>query len=77
MFGRADSLGFDSNPAPHGIGTGTVPTSGPKSIGPAIDPTADLARRFLRLANLPTTRSIARRYAKKLMNKPWLLADSG
>ena len=30
-----------------------MPSSGPKSVEPAVDPTADLARCFLRLANLP------------------------
>jgi hypothetical protein len=41
--------------ASHSItnGTETVGNSGPKSIEPPIDPTADLARCFLRLANLP------------------------
>ena len=55
MFGRADVVGFDRDPASHGIANGTeaVPSSGPKSVEPAVDPAADLARCFLRLANLP------------------------
>jgi hypothetical protein len=51
MFARADVIDADSDRAPHGIATGseTVPSPGPE---PA-DPAADLARCFLRLANLP------------------------
>jgi hypothetical protein len=30
-----------------------VPSSGPQSVEPAVDPAADFARCFLRLANLP------------------------
>ena len=53
LFARAEPVSFDS--ASHSItnGTETVGNPGPKSIEPAIDPTADLARCFLRLANLP------------------------
>ena len=53
LFGRAEPVSFDS--ASHSItnGTETVGNSGPKSIEPTIDPAADLARCFLRLANLP------------------------
>jgi hypothetical protein len=56
MFARADAVdaGSDADPdrAPHGIGTGaqTLPSSGPQPV----DPAADLARCFLRLANLPS-----------------------
>ena len=52
-FGRADPVSF--HPTSHGITNGTegVPNSGPKSVEPAVDPNADLARCFLRLANLP------------------------
>jgi hypothetical protein len=52
-FGRADPVSFQ--PTSHGITNGTegVPNSGQKSVEPTIDPTADLARCFLRLANLP------------------------
>ena len=55
LFGRADSVSFDRDPASHGITNGTeaVPGSVPKSVEPAVDPTAELARCFLRLANLP------------------------
>jgi hypothetical protein len=53
MFGRADSISYDRDPASHGITNATVPSSGPKSVEPALDTTADLARCFLRLANLP------------------------
>jgi hypothetical protein len=55
MFARADAVDADADAdpdrAPHGIATGTqtVPSSGP----PPVDPAADLARCFLRLANLP------------------------
>jgi len=52
-FGRADPVSF--HPTSHGITNGTegVPNSGQKSVEPTIDPTADFARCFLRLANLP------------------------
>ena len=55
MFGRADSVSFDRDPASHGITNGTeaVPSSVPESVESAVDPTADLARCFLRLTNLP------------------------
>jgi len=51
MFRRADLVSFDSDPASLGAAndTGAVPNPGPKSV----DPAADLARCFLRLANLP------------------------
>ena len=51
MFGRADLVSFDRDPASLGAAndTAAVPNSGPKSV----DPAADLARCFLRLANLP------------------------
>ena len=53
LFGRADPVSFD--PISHGITNETeaVPSSGSSSVEPAVDPTADLARCFLRLANLP------------------------
>ena len=55
MFGRADSVGFDPDPASHGIDNATKPYPGsdPESVGLAVDPAAELARCFLRLANLP------------------------
>ena len=54
LFGRADPISFD--PTSHGMTNGTeaVPNSGPKSVEPVVDPAADLARCFLRLANLPS-----------------------
>jgi hypothetical protein len=53
LFGRADAGSFDRDPAaPHITnGTQSVAGSAPKSE-PAVDPTAQLARCFLRLANL-------------------------
>jgi hypothetical protein len=55
LFREADSVSFDHDPASIGnaVGTGAAPGSDPKSIAPAVDPTAELARCFLRLANLP------------------------
>jgi hypothetical protein len=52
MFGWVDSVDADPGRASHGITNGTEaqPSSGSKSI----DPTADLAHCFLRLANLPS-----------------------
>ena len=46
---------FDRDPELLGIinGTEVVPSSGPGSVGSAVDPTAELARCFLRLTNLP------------------------
>src|ERR1019366_413449 len=51
MFARADQIDAESDRASHGITTGTKaePSSSPESV----DPAADLARCFLRLANLP------------------------
>jgi hypothetical protein len=51
MFGRADLVSFDRDPASLGAAhdTAAVPNSGRKSV----DPAADLTRSFLRLANLP------------------------
>jgi hypothetical protein len=51
-FGRADSVHADPDQASHGSTNGTQapPSSRPKSLNPAID----LARCFLRLANLPS-----------------------
>ena len=53
LFGRADTVSFDTNS--HGITNGTEapPSSGPKSVDPAVDTTRNFARCFLRLANLP------------------------
>ena len=51
-FGWADSADADPDRVSHGITNGTEapPSSGPKSV----DPATDLARCFLRLANLPS-----------------------
>ena len=54
LFGRAHSVSYDRDPAPHGITNPTImPSSGPKPVEPALDTTVELARCFLRLANLP------------------------
>jgi hypothetical protein len=52
MFARADQIDVDPDRASQGItaGTQTLPRSGPEPV----DPAADLARCFLRLANLPS-----------------------
>jgi hypothetical protein len=54
-FERADPVRFDEDPVSHDLPNKTeaVPSSGSISVGPAADPTPDLARCFLRLANLP------------------------
>jgi hypothetical protein len=53
-FGRADSSSYDRELASRGITNATtVPSPGPKTVGPALDTTVELARCFLRLANLP------------------------
>jgi hypothetical protein len=52
-FGRAEPVSFEWDPVSHGMTNGTEPSSGPKSVEPAVDSIADLARCFLRLANLP------------------------
>jgi hypothetical protein len=58
LFGRADTVSFDTNS--HGITNGTkaLPNPRPKSVDPAVDTTRNFARCFLRLAN-PTSHSIA------------------
>ena len=55
LIGRAVSASFDRDPASHGVTNGTEagPTPVPKSVEPTVDPNAELARCFLRLANLP------------------------
>jgi hypothetical protein len=54
LFRGADSVSFDA-PASIGdvVGTEAAPGSGRKSVEPAVDPAAEFARCFLRLANLP------------------------
>jgi hypothetical protein len=53
LFGRADPAGFD--PTSHDITNETEAVTNPvsKPVEPAIQPNADFARCFLRLANLP------------------------
>jgi len=55
LFGRAAPVDFERLPAPGGMthGAEAVLSSGAKSGGTAIDPAPELARCFLRLANLP------------------------
>jgi hypothetical protein len=55
LFGRAESVGFNRDPAPPDMTNGTESSAGsmPKSVESAVDPAAELARCFLRLANLP------------------------
>jgi len=55
MFGQADTVSCYLDPAPRGIPnpTNAALVFGALSIEPTVDPTADLARCFLRLANLP------------------------
>jgi hypothetical protein len=55
LFGRAETVSVDRDPASHRIlnETQAVSHSVPQSVEPPVDPTADLARCFLRLANLP------------------------
>jgi hypothetical protein len=54
LFARDDSISCDGDLASHGVTNATtVPSSGTKTVGPALDTTVELARCFLRLANLP------------------------
>ena len=54
MFGLADSSSYDRDLASYAITNATtVPNPGPKTVGPVLDTTIELARCFLRLANLP------------------------
>jgi hypothetical protein len=55
LFGRTDSGSFDHDPAWHGIANETEAVLGstPKSVEPVVHPTAEFARCFLHLANLP------------------------
>ena len=56
MFGRTVSVGRDGDQASRGITNATeaAPSSGPKSLEPAVDSAASLARCYLRLVNLPS-----------------------
>jgi hypothetical protein len=55
MFERLDSISYNRNSASHHPTNATevVPSSEASPIGPAVDPNVELARCFLRLANLP------------------------
>ena len=55
LFRAGDSVSFDHDPASIGdaVGTGAAPDADPKSVEPAVNPAAELARCFVRLANLP------------------------
>jgi hypothetical protein len=55
MFGRADPTSQDRDPASHSITNATEPmqTAEPNPVALAVDPTVELTRCFLRLANLP------------------------
>ena len=53
MFGGTGSVGFDRNRAPDGITNAMQAASASQSSNAAIDPGNELARCFLRLANLP------------------------
>ena len=54
LFGCAYSASYDRDPASDGVTNATiVPSSSSKSVEPALEPTVQLARCFLRLANLP------------------------
>jgi hypothetical protein len=87
LFEGADWVIYDRNPASHDITNATepVPRSEPNPIGPAIDPAFELARCFLRLANLRNSRSTARADMKqpfgtklarsRLLSMPWTVAS--
>ncbi len=53
-FGWADSVDADPDRASHGITNGTEERPGSGSGPKSVDPSIDLARCFLRLANLPS-----------------------
>ena len=55
LLRRADSVGYDHDPASHGVANATeaMPSCDPNPVGRAVDPAVELARCFLRLANLP------------------------
>jgi hypothetical protein len=54
LFGRAHSVSYDRDLASDSVTSATtVPGSGSTSVEPALDTTVELARYFLRLANLP------------------------
>jgi hypothetical protein len=55
LFGRAEAVDVDAVPGLHGVAHVIEPvtSTGSKSGERAVDPPAELARSFLRLANLP------------------------
>ena len=55
MFERGTQIGFDGGPAPCRIANPAEAADGfkPGAVAPVVDPTAELGRCFLRLANLP------------------------
>jgi hypothetical protein len=54
LFARAHSISYDRDRGSHGVTNGTtVHGSGPESVEPSRDTSVELARCFLRLANLP------------------------
>jgi len=55
IFGGAERVTFDPTLELQGISnaSGAVPSSGAQFVPPPVDPAAELARSFLRLANLP------------------------
>ena len=55
LLGRAEWVSLDRDPASDDMtdGTEAVPSTAPKSVDCAVNTSADLARCFLRLANLP------------------------
>jgi hypothetical protein len=55
LFGQAETVSLVRDPASHVIAnkTQSLPSPVPQRVEPLIDPTAELARCFLRLANLP------------------------
>jgi hypothetical protein len=55
MFSRKDLVSFDRHTALYGVMETTDATGGsePKTLEPVVDPSAELSRCFLRLANLP------------------------
>jgi hypothetical protein len=50
LFDRAHPVSYDRDLASHGVTNATI---GPKSVEPALETSIELARCFLRLANLP------------------------
>ena len=55
LLGQAERVGIERIPAARGIAGGTeaLPGPAPRTAGPVVSPATELARCFLRLANLP------------------------